>query len=1121
MLAIVGMLAGSIAIGQQRSSEGLRVLYDFADTKGDVVRDREGDLDLKVSKMSGVKRSAGALEIHGPTLIRSVKPARKLTDIAKATQAMTIEAWIRPSNTSQEGPARIVTLSQDSSNRNFTLGQEKDIFDVRFRTSKTSKNGMPSVMTKAVKTELTHVVYTREKSGKARLFLNGKQRVDQNIGGDLNSWDGKYHIALGDEMKGTRLWKGTYFLLAIFDRPLSAKEIEQHFKAGIDAKIPAPTITKVEPKPEPKPDMVKHTGKAELPVSNPSFTRTGKGLQVLYDFSEPNGDVIHDRSGAAEPLDLKIETPREVIRGARTLEITGKARIQSQKPATRLTKALQKSNAVTIETWVRPENLKQEGPARIVTLSPNTGSRSFTIGQEKTAFEVRFRTSKTDSNGANRALVTPKKVVEKKLTHIVYTRGNEGVARLFLNGRERTKEKIAGGLEPWDPSLKLSLANEMTGDRPWKGTFHLVAIFNRALSIGEIGQHFRAGPGAPGIGPDLITKSDNEVLFETKIAPLIANHCLECHDSANREGKLDLTKKALAFAGGKRDGHGVVAGKAEESAIWKSVFEDEMPEDRDPLSDEEKAALKQWIEGGASWTISQIDPAVYVHGGGDKANKIWVQRLTVPEYIATVKSATGVDIAKEARELLPPELRADGFSNTAYNLNVDLKHVGAYARLAELIVERMDAEKFVKQYSNSKRLDDDDAMELFVQEMGTWLLRGPLSQDEVYAFRGVLTTVAAAQGEFDEAAQFVVEAMLQSPRFIYRIETQQGDGTAWPVTDYELASRLSYLIWGASPDENLMKAAENGELSDIGKMGAEISRMLADPRAIERSQQFASEWLNLGRLANLAPNAKHFPDWNPELASDMKAETLDFLKTVVWDEKRPLSDLLSAQVTHATPRLAKFYGLSPKEGEGTAKYDLTDFPGRGGLLTQASVLTVGGDEASMVSRGLFVMQDLLRGVVKDPPPCVDVTPISSGPGLTQRGVAENRIENVSCGGCHQKFEPLAFGLEKFDGIGAFHEKDEFGNKLRDDGQILFPGESESIDYKNSAELMALLAKSKRVKETITWKLTQFAMGRPMTAQDATTVEKINVDAQKNGGTYSATIKAIAASNLVRMTRTER
>ncbi|MDC0259125.1 LamG domain-containing protein, partial [Verrucomicrobiales bacterium] len=233
LLAIVGMLVGSIAIGQQRSSEGLRVLYDFADAKGDVVKDRAGDLDLKVSKTSGVKRSAGALEIHGPTLIRSVKPAQKMTEVAKATQAMTIEAWIKPSNTSQEGPARIVTLSYDSTNRNFTLGQEKDVFDVRFRTSKTSKNGMPSVMTKAVKTELTHVVYTFDKSGKALLFVNGKQRSDENVGADLNSWDGKYHLALGDEMVGSRLWKGTYFLVAIFDRALAAKEIEQHFKAGI------------------------------------------------------------------------------------------------------------------------------------------------------------------------------------------------------------------------------------------------------------------------------------------------------------------------------------------------------------------------------------------------------------------------------------------------------------------------------------------------------------------------------------------------------------------------------------------------------------------------------------------------------------------------------------------------------------------------------------------------------------------------------------------------------------------------------------------------------------------------------------------------------------------------
>ena len=174
----------------------------------------------------------------------------------------------------------------------------------------------------------------------------------------------------------------------------------------------------------------------------------------------------------------------------------------------------------------------------------------------------------------------------------------------------------------------------------------------------------------------------------------------------------------------------------------------------------------------------------------------------------------------------------------------------------------------------------------------------------------------------------------------------------------------------------------------------------------------------------------------------------------------------------------------------------------------------------MVSRGLFVLHDLLRGVVNDPPPCVDTNPPATKAGLTQRSIAEERVANAQCGGCHKKFEPLAYGLEKFDGIGAYHEKDEHGNELREDGVILFPGTADSIAYSSSAELMNHLAESDRIKESLTWKLTQFALGRPLGFDDATNVDKIHRKAQKNGGTYQSLIAEIVKSDLVRMTPTE-
>ncbi len=548
-----------------------------------------------------------------------------------------------------------------------------------------------------------------------------------------------------------------------------------------------------------------------------------------------------------------------------------------------------------------------------------------------------------------------------------------------------------------------------------------------------------------------------------------------------------------------------------------------MPHDRPPLSAEEKAPAQQWLDGGAEWSIDFVDPAVYLRGDG--ASKTYVQRLTVPEYIETVKSTLAVDIAKEARELLPRDLRADGFSNTAYNLNVDLAHVEAYARLAEIVAGKIDIQALATQYTKSRELTDEN-LTMVIEPVGRRLLRGPLSKEEVGRYCGISTSVAGAGGDFDDAVRYIVEAMLQSPRFTYRMESQRGDGDARPVNSYELASRLSYIVWGAPPDDKLLEAAEKAKL-DRAAVELHVRRMLQDRRAVERSRQFVTEWLDLDRLDNLRPSPEKFPNWDARLAGDMRAETLEFFEEIVWKQNRPLADLLNARFTFVTPRLAKHYGLPLDKlpaGDGEAdkpvRYDLASLPSRGGLLSHGSILTVGGDEASMVTRGLFLMHELMRGVVRNPPPCVDTTPVPAKPGLTRRAIAESRIANKSCTGCHAKFEPLAFGLEKFDGLGTYHETDEHRNKLRDDGSILFPGQDKSVAYGTSAELMDLLAKSDRVRESLTWKLTQFALARPLGAEDAPIVADIHRAAQQGGGTYASLITAIVQSDLVRMSRSE-
>ena len=852
------------------------------------------------------------------------------------------------------------------------------------------------------------------------------------------------------------------------------------------------------------------------PAASGEDTRTRAGLQALYDFASGSGDRVRDRSGTGKPLDLKIADTGAVEWLENGLRITRPTRIRSSGPAHKLNESIRRSSGITVEAWITPANLEQEGPARIVSLSRNSTERNFTLGQEADRYDFRLRTLGTSNNGVPSTRSSEDSLALKP-THVVYTRSSSGKAVLYLDGRPDSEEAIEGTTYNWHGQFPLSLANEINAQRPWLGTLHLVAIYSRTLLPTEIAAHFRAGPRAPTPPPDTgPVLTGNEILFNRKIAPLLVNHCLECHDTATRKGDLDLSRRESAFAGGS-GGEVIVPGQPAESYLVESVRTGEMPRKREPLAETDIGLLEEWIAGGAGWPIEVLDPATFAHGG--EVGENWIRRLTLPEYIASVKAAVGIDISSRARELLPPDLRADGFSNTAYNLHVDLDHVSAYARLAERIVEQMDIDAFARRFTRKRTLTDDH-MRGLIRDMGQWILRGPLEEEEVVLYRGVSTTVASFGGDFGEAVAMILEAMLQSPRFLYRMENQRGDGTLWPVSEFELASRMSYVIWGAPPDQALMEAAGSGELFTKSGLQARIDRMLEDPRAIARSREFLADWLDLDRLDNLRPDPEHFPHWTPELARDMKRETLDVFEDIVWSGRRPLSALFNADFTWASPRLATHYGLDPIEGESWARYDLAGVEGRGGLLTHGSVLTIGGDEASMVTRGLFVLHNVLRGVIKDPPPCVNTTPVPSSPGKTLRTIAEERIANAQCGGCHSKFEPLAFGLEKFDGLGSWHEKDEHGNLLREDGEVLFPGSAEPVAYGSSGELMDLFANSDRSRRSLTWKLAQFATGRPLVYDDASVVESIHDQADKEGATYQSLIAAIIHSDLVQLTRTE-
>ena len=495
------------------------------------------------------------------------------------------------------------------------------------------------------------------------------------------------------------------------------------------------------------------------------------------------------------------------------------------------------------------------------------------------------------------------------------------------------------------------------------------------------------------------------------------------------------------------------------------------------------------------------------------------RRLTVREYGNTVEALLGVDVRTEAQEELPAELRADGFTNTASGLITTLQHVEGYDALAEVAVSRIpDLQGFVSQHTSCLEFQDSCERE-FVENLGTLAFRRPPNEDEIELLT-VVFDIAQTEGEgFVVGAGLAIEAMLQSPPFLYRLEDEMRGNVVRELDGYEMASRLSYLLWAGPPDAPLLAAAAGDTLRSDAEIEAEVDRMLADPRAQEASVGFARDWLHLARLAALPRDPERFPDWSQEIADAMSEETIAFFNSVVWDQDRSLNDLFDAQEAWLTPELATYYGIE-SEGEGLVQYDVSDIPERGGLFTQGAMVTIGGDDSSMVARGLFMFEHMLCQHPQSPPEGIDTTPPDIEPGKSQRFYSEERTTNPSCAGCHLQFEPVAWGLERYLADGSYEAMDSFGNALREDGEVQLPGESGPLPFANAGELMQLLAQSSATQECFGRKGTQFAVARPLTEDDDCSLNKVRESFEASDGTWRDLMIAIALSPGFRSIRVE-
>ena len=405
-----------------------------------------------------------------------------------------------------------------------------------------------------------------------------------------------------------------------------------------------------------------------------------------------------------------------------------------------------------------------------------------------------------------------------------------------------------------------------------------------------------------------------------------------------------------------------------------------------------------------------------------------------------------------------------------------------------------------------------------IANLGGEAYRRPLTDADMKAITSFYDEGAKENG-FEGGVRSALEAILSSPHFIFRVEEASGRkaGDRYAIADLDLASRLSFFLWGEPPDSQLVSIAKKGALSNPQTLEAQTKRMLADPRSEALATRFAAQWLRLQDIEKVHPDALQYPDFHQQLADDMRRETETFFSHLVRENKSIL-DLFSADYTYVNEDLAKHYGIPGVTGPDFRRVTYPDTRRRG-LLGQASVLTLTShaNRTSPVLRGKWVMEVLLGSPPPPPPPNVPdlekTGDSKDGRMLTTRERMEQHRSNPQCKSCHLYMDPIGLSLDNFDVTGQWRIR-ENGADLDTRGQLY-----DGTPISNLEELQrALLKRPTPLIRTFTANLMAYAIGRRMEYYDQPTVRKIAADAEANGFRMDDFITGVVKSDAFRMAR---
>lgn len=591
-------------------------------------------------------------------------------------------------------------------------------------------------------------------------------------------------------------------------------------------------------------------------------------------------------------------------------------------------------------------------------------------------------------------------------------------------------------------------------------------------------------------------QADAQKSFRDGVSPFVTTYCTECHGEKKRKGGINFLP-ALKNPG-----------DAASSKRWKQALASVKTHDMPPTdagkqpTEEERQNFLDWI--AKIKFLSPKDPGPFV-----------IRRLTKVEYGNTLHDLFGVDSAV-AHEL-PDEVFGAGYLNTLSPLQSE-----QYLTIANDVLDRILAPNDAPPTAVQKRLfgkppapgaDLRAAAKKVARSLARNAYRRPPSESELDVLLGVFDLGRENKLTYPAALRLMLKAVLVSPQFLFITPAKEPESghTIVPLDDYQLASRLSYLLWATMPDAELSALADSGKLHEPAVLKAQVKRLLLDRRSRALFDGFGAQWLGVGSLQSKTFDTAKFPQMTGAMRSAMYDEARLFFDSIVRENRSAVS-FVDSDYTFLNGTLAALYGLEKTvTGPQMRKVKLTD-ANRGGILGMPGILATTSfpNRTSAVKRGVWVLEQVLGEHVPPAPanvPALEKQDQRKVANMTLRQRTELHRTNPVCANCHKVLDPIGFGLENFDAIGRWRDQDDSGGAIDAAGEL--PG---GKHFASPKELKVIIAtRSNELARNLTEKLLAYALCRQLEGYDEIVVDRLMETIAKDGYRIQTLITEIVTS----------